>query len=82
MAEVAHPAGVGHWHASNQGWGAWEVGRWRVFTATRPGEVAGLPTEWRNLFLGNGTVPGKYGFLAPRVSGRRGYIGEPFGARA
>jgi hypothetical protein len=40
---------------SNQGWGVWEVALWRAMTA------AGNNSQWRNLFLGNGTISGRYG---------------------
>jgi hypothetical protein len=42
-------------HLSNQGWGVWEVALWRAMTA------AGKQSQWRNLFLGKGTIYGRYG---------------------
>jgi hypothetical protein len=42
-------------HASNQGWGPWEINLGRVFT------LQPNPPEWTNLFRGNNQVVGRYG---------------------
>src|SRR5262249_20080057 len=45
---------AGGTHGSNQGWGKWEVSPAQVMTQ-------GGGTEWRNLFLGSGSIRGRYG---------------------
>ncbi len=44
-------------HASNQGWGPWEVSLARVLNKNRPG---GWP-EWPAVFHGNADTPARYG---------------------
>jgi hypothetical protein len=47
-------AGPPLFHVSNQGWGPWEVNLSRLLTQK--------PPEWTNIYLGNGTVKGRYAF--------------------
>ncbi len=49
LATVPGPQG----HASNQGWGPWEVSQSQVLNANA--------NEWTQAFLGNGTINGRYG---------------------
>jgi hypothetical protein len=45
---------------SNQGWGPWEVNHWNLITPNDPQTLA-KQKELDQLFLGNGTVTGRYG---------------------
>lgn len=45
-------------HGSNQGWGKWEANLARVFNRS---DTPAAADEWRNLFLGNGMLTGRYG---------------------
>jgi hypothetical protein len=67
--------GAGNTHASNQGWGKWEVNLAQVLNQPASGGGA----EWPQLFVGGGGVTGRYGTDMPTPQPGVGGTQAPFG---